>query len=201
MTWVLDYSSARPDPGAMRGVAVGVMRYLSGGQSKDLHADERDRLFAAGLDIGLVWETTAQRMNGGYGAGAADAGAANGEADGLGFPPGRPIFFANDQNACTQAHMDYMRGARDASGRPVGPYGNSTLVDRCAAELGCGWGWKVSSWGYATATACLGQEANVGSPIAGTDVNTVTRDDWGQWHGQAAAPPKPAVYESALLFT
>lgn len=188
MAWVLDYSFARPSPQVMRGVAVGVMRYLSGGGSKDLSASERDALFGAGLEIGLVWETTATRMNGGYPAGADDAQRANTEADGLGFPPDRPIYFANDQNSAFDVHVDYMRGARDYSGRPVGPYGNGTLIDRCANELGCRYGWKVSTWAGSGTSACLVQEANIGSPVSGTDVNTVLRDDWGQWHGSTTPP-------------
>ncbi len=191
MSEVIDYSWARPSPALIRDHGyVGVMRYLSGGTGKDLSPGERDGLFAYGIEIGLVWETTANRMNLGYAAGAGDAQRANQQADSLGFPD-RPIYFANDQNACTDTHVDYMRGARDNSYRPVAPYGNTQLIDRCANELGCRWGWKVSTWGPATGNTTLAQEANWPPTISGTDRNSVHRDDWGQWHGQSVTPPPP----------
>ncbi len=198
MSTVVDYSFARPSPAAIKSVAIGAMRYLSGGGSKDLTASERDALFAVGLEVGLVWETSATRMNGGYDAGLVDSGAANAEADRLGFPSDRPIYAANDQNACTDTHVAYMRGFRDAGPRPVGPYGNTTLIDRCTVELGCRYGWKVSTWGPPTGNACLVQEANWAPPLPGTDANSVHRDDWGQWHG-SSAPAQPAFPLAAVV--
>lgn len=181
---VADYSFARPSPAALAANFVGVMRYLGYG-SKVLTPGERDNLFRAGLDVGLVWETTATRMNGGYAAGYADAGTANAQADGLSYPAGRPIYFANDQNAATGAHVEYMRGARDGSKRPVGPYGSTALVD-AAAGLGCRYGWKVQTWGPPTSNANLQQMPNIATPVPGTDVNDTLKADWGQWSGTAA---------------
>ncbi len=198
MAEVLDFSWARPSPASIRGGGyIGVMRYLSGGSGKDLTAGERDGYFAYGIEIGLVWETSATRMNLGYGAGAGDAQAANRQADGLGFPD-RPIYFANDQNSCSDVNVDYMRGARDNSARPVAPYGNTTLIDRCHNELGLGWGWKVSTWGPATPNGVLVQEANWPPTISGTDRNSVHRDDWGQWHGSSAPVPPPFPLASVV---
>ena len=176
---VLDYSFARPDPAAMRAIAVGVVRYLGFGP-KVLDAAERDRLHAVGLTIGLVWETTATMMDRGAAGGTGDAQDANRQADALGFPATRPIYFANDQNQASSVHVQYMTAAKAASKRPVGVYGSTALVDACAA-LGITYGWKVSTWGPATANACLTQEANTPSPIPGTDMNYAHRDDWGQW--------------------
>jgi hypothetical protein len=190
---VADYAWARPDPaGLIAHGFVGVVRYLSGESSKDLSAGERDALHTAGLTIALVWETSAHRMDSGASAGHSDAANANAQADGLGFPDDRPIYYANDQNACTDAHMEYMRGARDISRRPVGSYGNTTLIDRCHDELGCAYGWKVSTWGPPTANACLSQEANVTSPIADTDMNYALKPDWGQWPYAGAPTITPA---------
>lgn len=188
---VLDYSDARPSPAAMRAAGiVGVMRYLSGGHNlKDLTAAEAKALHDAGLTIGLVWETSAHRMDGGAAAGAADAKAANAQADALGFPDDRPIYFANDQNVCTQAHVDYLQAAKNASRRPVGPYGSTALID-AGARIGCRYGWKVATWGPPTANACLTQEPNVASPVPGTDMNFTHRDDWGQWPFTGAATPE-----------
>lgn len=185
---VADYSSARPSPAALKAAGyVGVMRYLSGGGSKDLTIPERDALHKVGLGIGLVRETTAARMNGGAQAGTSDALAANQQANVLGFPTDRPIIFADDQNACTPAHEAYMAAAQKASVRPVGPYGNGALVDYCVTQLGCRWAWHVDSWGKTT-HATLAQMPNVPSPVPGTDMNYALKPDWGQWpYAQSAA--------------
>ena len=51
----------------------GVIRYLSFEPLKNLSIGERDRLWAEGLSIGLVWETTAQAPLQGFNRGASDA--------------------------------------------------------------------------------------------------------------------------------
>lgn len=177
---VVDYSWARPDAAELRKHFVGAARYLGFGPGKLLTAGERDRLHAAGLVIALVFESSGSRMNGGAPAGDVDAHTANIQADYLSYPDDRPIFFANDQNACTAAHIAYMKAAKAASKRPVGPYGSTALVDACTA-FGCLYGWKVSTWGKPTTNASLQQMPNVRSPIPGTDMNYALKPDWGQW--------------------
>lgn len=200
MTRVVDYSFARPDPAFIKARGyVGAMRYLGFG-SKVLTPAERDRLFAAGLDIGLVWETTATRMDGGYGAGVSDAHTARGQADALGFPSNRPLYFANDQNRATGAHVDYMRGVHDVLGVNSGPYGSTALCD-AAAALGCGYGWKVQTWGPPTGNANLQQMPNVAPDVQGTDVNDVLKPDWGQWHGSGSTTdPTNASPEDEMIW-
>lgn len=185
---VADYSFARPAPRDVAAYYVGVVRYLGIGSGKLLTPDERDALHAAGLPIGLVWESSAQRMNAGRGAGFNDAHSADVQADALGFPLDRPIYFANDQNTCTPANVEYVKGAISASKRPVGVYGNTALVDTAHA-LGCRYGWKVQTWGPPTANACLQQMPNAAPLVAGTDVNDVLREDWGQWPYVGAEAP------------
>lgn len=183
---VYDYSFARPDPGAMKASgAVGVVRYLGYG-SKVIGGGERDALRAAGLQIALVWETSADRTSSGYGAGQSDAQVANGQADALGFPDGRPLYFATDGNVFDDTILAYYQGARDNSKRPVGPYGNTDLIDSCAGRLGLRYGWKVQTWGGGTGNANLEQMPNEAPAIGGTDVNRTLKDDWGQWDGPAA---------------
>lgn len=176
---VADFSWARPPVGDLKAHFAGVARYLGAGAGKLLTKPEMDEYLAAGLAVAVVWETSAHRMDGGFPAGAQDAHEANAQADALGWPADRPIFFANDQNAATQAHVDYMRGAKGTSARPVGVYGNAALIDACWL-LGIGYGWHVSTWGPRTGHACLSQEANWPSPVAGTDLNVALRADWGQ---------------------
>jgi len=201
MVSALDYSWARPDPKAMRAAGyVAVIRYLSGGGGKDLTRPELAALQAAGLGIGLVWETSANRMDGGYGAGGADGQAARAQARGLGFPDALPLYFANDQNRFTGAHLDYMRGAHDAAGL-VGPYGNTALIDTCTAQLGLRYGWHVETWGPQTPNACLIQLANFHGPIPGTDDNLITRADCGLWgYGSTSASPIPPTTGDEMAF-
>lgn len=184
---VLDYSFARPSPPLMRQHATGVIRYLSTDPAKNLSASERDALFAADLAIGLVWETTAHMMDGGYLAGYANALTANAQADALGAPLTVVIYFANDQNAFDERHANYLLGAKDASRRPVGVYGNTAIVD-WAHGAGISYGWKVATWGPPTPNAQLVQEPNISTPIPGTDVNSV-HGDWGAWAPVAAPAP------------
>ena len=75
MAQVVDYSFARPDPNLIAQAGfVGAIRYLSGGRNaKDITRSERDLLHAAGIPLGLVWETTASRAGEGVEAGRLDA--------------------------------------------------------------------------------------------------------------------------------
>lgn len=180
MAVVLDYSFARPDPAELARASTGVMRYLGYGP-KVLTIHERDDLHRAGLSIGLVWETTARRMDDGGLAGASDAVAANDQADGLGWPT-RPIYFANDQNGYRPEHLAYMQAAKAASRRPVGAYGGSAGFQSACGEAGVPFLWAVSTWGLSPRyPPCLVQEANTPPPIPGTDVNSARADDWGGW--------------------
>lgn len=201
MDVVLDYSFARPDPAAIkRAGVVGVVRYLGHGAGKLISGPELERLHRAGLAVGFVWETSANRMDVGAGGGASDARQANAQADALGVPTDRPIYFANDQNRFTSAHLDYMRGARDNSRRPVGPYGNSALVDACAHALGCRYGWKVQTWGPPSPNATLEQMPNVRPPVPDTDVNYAHRPDWGGWPTVGGTPaPVPVPVRVPIL--
>jgi hypothetical protein len=190
---VADYSDARPDPAVLRAAGfLGVVRYLSAydparPHSKDLTVGELRALIAGGLDIAVVWETTANRTSSGPAAGATDARAANAQATTLGMPASRPIYMATDGNIFDATILGYYLAAKDASPRPIRPYGNTALVDACAAN-GMGGGWKVQTWGPPTANASLQQMPNVATPVSGTDVNDVLAADWGQWTAPTAAP-------------
>lgn len=94
---VLDYSWARPSPAAIKGAGYsGVIRYLSNEPAKNLSISERDRLWAEGLSIGLVWEATAQAPLGGFARGQSDAREANRQADAFGWPRAAVVVYAID---------------------------------------------------------------------------------------------------------
>src|SRR4029077_3662510 len=99
----IDYAWGRPDPVAVRRVGyLFALRYLAtGGPSasgKVIGLAERQALHAAGLGVGLVWETYANRPLEGSSAGQADGREARAQAKALGFPDGFPIFGAVDFN-------------------------------------------------------------------------------------------------------
>jgi len=99
----VDYAWGRPDPAAIKRAGyLFALRYLAtGGPSvsgKVIGLAERQALHAAGLGVGLVWETYPNRPLEGVAAGNADGLAARAQAKALGFSDGFPIFGAVDFN-------------------------------------------------------------------------------------------------------
>lgn len=144
---LIDVSFARPNPHNIRAAGyIGVMRYLSGGYpGKDLSRAEAEQYHAAGLGIGLVWETTARRALSGTAAGHDDALRANEEADRLGMPADCPIFYAVDFDATPGQVQAYLAAAHHDSHRPAGAYG-SLSITRAARGFGLRYTWQTCAW-------------------------------------------------------
>lgn len=128
------------------------MRYLGpGNNGRDITTGELDSLHSAGLGVGLVWETSANRALAGYDAGAYDAGQAAYYAGVLGWPAGLPIYYACDCDVSTgQAWgqvLEYFRGC--SSGQyPARAYGEADVLDATGSNLGFRYGWQpaATSW-------------------------------------------------------
>lgn len=200
---VASYSWARPGATALRAAGyVGVVRYLAppgrATAGKVLTPAERDELHGFGLPIALVWESTAGRALYGSAGGRADAAAANAQADALGWPTWRPIFYAVDF-APTPAQMPlvvaYFREARRAP-RAAWPYGGQPVIDVAGAGS-AGWQASAASWSPhgPSPNACLIQL--VGRRLPDVDDNLVVRPDWGGWLPPTARKDPPV---KALLF-
>lgn len=165
--WVADYSWARPHPKVLAAAGcIGVVRYVGpGNRGRDVTAGEVSALHAAGLGIGLVWETTTTAALAGWQAGYADVAAANRHADTLGYPAHLPIFYAVDTDV-TPAQVrgpvaDTFRGAIAQSPRPVRPYGEADVLDILCGELGlmdCGWQCAAWSRGLRSTFRCMFQQ-------------------------------------------
>jgi Domain of unknown function (DUF1906) len=163
---ILDYSWGRPQPfpqAILDFGASGVMRYLGpGNNGRDLTYTERDTLHAAGIPIGLIWETSANRVLDGYEAGCHDAQQANIHANQLGAPISTPIYYATDCDVSpTQTWgviEDYYRGACGGL-RPTRAYGEADVLDMLAQTFGACHGWQpaATSWsgGRISANASL----------------------------------------------
>lgn len=176
MSLFVDYAWQHPNPGliASDGYA-GALRYLSTDPTKNLTADEATLLHAAGLSIGLVWETSSQRALDGFAAGAADATAANQQADTIGVPSDVAVFFAVDFAADASLVLDYFRGVLSVAGRPAGVYGSFAVVQAVHA-IGVPFTWQTCAWsaGQVWADANLYQrQAPTRTPLAGTDEDVV----------------------------
>jgi hypothetical protein len=145
-TRLIDYSYARPTPADVTASGyVGVMRYLSFSEGKNLTKTEAKALHDRKLAIGLVWETTATRAT--QGAGAEDHAKAEQQAKALGYPDGCPIFYAVDEDVAPVKVLAYFRGAYGAKRtHPVGTYGSKSV---CEGVHGAGvtdYMWQTAAW-------------------------------------------------------
>lgn len=219
MAQVVDYSYAHPTASTIADAGyVGAMRYLGwdyGKGARCISPSERDRLFSAGLNLGLVWETTANMTLRGSAGGVTDGQEANRLADSLGYPKDRPIFYAVDFDAVgsqVETIREYMEAAA-TTGRPVGVYGKYDIVEYFG-KRGYKWLWQCAAWsGFGSGSggsayspadggrgrrlssfSCLYQ--HVGYVLGNTcDFNDVLKDDWGQWKysGATTTTPTPSL--------
>lgn len=137
-----DYAWQHPDPAAIRAAGyTAVLRYVSADPTKDLSATEAHGLHAAGLGVGLVYETTAQRALSSTAGGASDGAAMAARMRQLGCPAGTPALVnvgdwgvLPEQVATIQAYyaawfsnmQEYQTGA--------GGYGTSGIIHYLAAS-------------------------------------------------------------------
>jgi hypothetical protein len=206
-----DYAFSVPPIADLKAAGIEfVVRYVSTDPSKNLTASEVAMLHGAGIAIVLVWETEATEALKGYNQGVADARAARGQADALGFPKTLPIYYAVDfQDTLEQALavLDYLHGASDAEGSKnlVGVYGGYETVHE---TLGSGfiYAWQTYAWsnGVWDDRAVLRQTHN-GQSIGSVDVDldAAMTASYGQWpapsSGGAPAPvsSRPTLVEGA----
>jgi LysM repeat protein len=198
----LDYSWARPDPAQIKQKGYGfVMRYLAtNGAGKEISAGEAANLRAAGLAIGLVWETYVGRPLAGRAAGKADAQAALEQARGVGFPDDKPIYFAVDFDA-TEAQQgvidEYLRGAAEVLGaNRVGVYGGYYIVKRCAQNGSAAYYWQTLAWSGGQVFDGAHIYQNGATDFGnGADVDEGRKDNigvWGSNEGGSVPTPAPA---------
>ena len=210
---VLDFSAGLPDPGKIKLAGHdGVMLYCSPARESWMRGKQPpraylDRLDAAGIKFGFVWQF---RAGGSVTAGDAGRGRAGGVDDARQAQrylddvscSGHPVYFAVDWDISlaewNTAVADYFRGAASVLGKQrVGIYGHSRVVhwameDAVVADVAPGrvLGWVTSSWsgghtGVDYATLWQGTHNVPGPDGVHVDINTPYVDEWG-WR---ALPP------------
>lgn len=169
------------------------MRYLSTDPGKNLHPDEAKALSAAGIDIGVVWETTSTRAGDGYGAGRDDAKTALLQAEACGMPAGRPIYFAVDYDANPSDVDQYFHGVASVlTPARSGVYGGVRVVKHLLDAGLVEWAWQASAWSYGQWDGRAHVRQHEQRTIAGVDcdVNTAMRPDIGAWRVGVSPTPQ-----------
>ncbi len=191
-----DYSDARPSPASLRSMGYHfVARYLSGdpGGSKDLSASEARSLTAAGLDIVVVWETTGTDARDGYSRGVSDAKGAKSEAESVGQPSSRPIYFAVDfdaESGDAASIKEYFKGVASVLGLSrTGVYGGYYIVDELLSARLVTFAWQTYAWSYGRwdSRAQLRQTQN-GVDHDELDADEAVAADFGQWRTGGSEP-------------
>lgn len=211
----LDFSGRHPSPGEV--VGFDLLGYL--GVSRP-NPGEIAGWAAAGSVFTFIWETDPNRSQQGWNAGIYDAVYGNDRADGVGYPlEANLAWVVSDGNARSPDSggdriADYADALVRQSKRPVGPfYGNRYAVDAAirgarrsgrpfvAGPDGDG-GWLPHTWGADPSRDPIIQEPNIGSPIPGTDLNSVHHDYRTAGPGPAPAPALPegdnVIYNEVL---
>ncbi len=210
MRFGLDWAYGDMSVAALRAVGADFIgRYASTpGNPKNLTAAEAQEMSNAGIDILLVFETTAERALAGREAGRTDATSAEAQASAVGMPEGRPIFFAVDFDADPQqqgAIDDYFRGVASVLGlNGTGAYGGYWVIKRLFDAGLVRWGWQTYAWsgGNWDARAHVRQFSN-GHTVGGVDCDYDhgLGKDFGQWRVGAhptANPHLPLAVDGVL---
>jgi hypothetical protein len=147
VTLAADYSFAHPEPESFKPAGYDVvLRYVSHTTAKNLTHAEAKALRQAGLSIGLVWETTADRATGGEAAADQDRDSAETMAADIGYPKTCVIFYAVDEDVSPDAVNDYFAGLATGSTHPVGVYGSLRVCEGMRSEGHVTYLWQTEAW-------------------------------------------------------
>jgi glycoside hydrolase-like protein len=147
VTLAADYSFAHPKPEKFKTAGYDVvLRYLSHTPEKNLTHPEAKALREAGLSIGLVWETTADRALAGAGAAEEDRVDAEAMAAGVGYPKTCVIFYAVDKDVDPSDVNDYFARVATGATHPVGVYGSLRVCEGMRAAGHVTYLWQTEAW-------------------------------------------------------
>lgn len=153
----IDVAWSRPDPASVkaRGYSA-VIGYLSHDASKELTRAYIDACHAQGLDVGLVFEDSAQRAAGGAAAGQADGAFVAAQLARLGVPAGVAVYYAVDFGAPASdrgAIVAYFHAAgAQHPANPAGAYGDADVIN-WAQGSGIHDLWQTVAWSTSSPSA------------------------------------------------
>lgn len=221
MPGVVDYSAARPNPQSLKQLGfAGVVRYGCRTYRPDtatLTAGEYQALKAAGLDVAMVIEFSADWLLEGYAAGKQIATVARAEERAMGMPDGLsfaacdfditlggPPVSAQAVGNCQRA-LDTLHGMADGYGgwQYVAPYGSRWFCDWATQHSPMTRSWPTQAWSWVngqgfqpSANGVLWQYASWPSGVPyvdGCDFNLVRAADWGQRRPAPIPPITPPI--------
>lgn len=194
----LDYSFARPNLTAVKAAGyVGVFRYVGWDLTtvdigdKIISVEEASEIWAAGLGLLLVFETTVQRPLAGAGAGNVDALVIIGFAKRLGYRG--TLFTAVDFDANPESVRPYVETFCDtirAAGYRPGIYGGVRVIEAFSMDDCVMWQATAWSGGRVASSTAIFQE--LGVLIPGTDINTLHKPV-AFFHPEAPNEPGVAI--------
>lgn len=203
MSKVGDLSWARPGGAALKAHGfTGIMRYFSHDDGKNLSHDELVDYLNNGLDVGVVWESTATRALGGAAAGAADGRDALAMADAIGYTG--KIYSAVDfdiNDAQKPVAKQYQDAFNDATGgRSRAAYGGFYLVKYLKENGSIDLMWQTLAWSGGQIYDGVQLYQNGANDFGGgVDVNDVRVADFGQMgHGSTPEPSNPTPAPSPV---
>ena len=210
----IDYAWQHPDPAAIRAAGyTAVLRYLSNDPTKDVSAAEASQLGAAGLGVGIIWETTAQAALGSTVAGQQDGATVRSRLKALHAPTGMPAL-ANlgdwtVQQSQVGAITAYYTAFRDALGdyrAGAGGYGPGGLIDVLARTWPDDIWWQNAIDALGVSGSIVSGHASIYQRVRPTRALTAAAGSYDEnvygfgprpliswWQPGAAAPPPPPV--------
>jgi hypothetical protein len=203
MTFGVDYSGGRPSHAALKTAGVKFTgRYIgsqvrkAGRDAKWLSPTEATSLHGDGLDIVIIFETSAKRADGGRAAGLADAHTALAELAYCGAPANSVVYFAVDWDAEVGPLITaYFKAVAEVLGLArVGAYGGYKVIKALFDKGLITYGFQTYAWsgGKWDSRAQLQQYDN-GRTIGGAsvDYDRAMKANFGQWPAKTIPPPDP----------
>lgn len=208
----VDYAWVHPDPGAIAADGYSaVIRYLSTDPTKDISTAEASALHAAGLGVGVIWESTGQRALGSTVAGQADGAETAARLRTLGAPAGMPVLVNVGDWAVEPAQLGaitaYYFAFREqlAEYQPgAGGYGTGYVIKALAANWPSDIWWQNAIDNQGVPGSVVVDEASIyqrtrpTKPLAGV-AGSYDEDAYGfgrraslsWWFTAPSAPPPP----------
>lgn len=165
-----------------------MLRYVSTpGNPKNVTPAEVIAYKQAGIGLGIVFESVADRVLGGRANGEADARLARDQLTALKMHSA-PCYFAVDfdlRGAYQLVQLkEYLHGACAVLGHGrVGIYGGYVPVHFARKNKLCSWFWQTSAWSYGKVDSHIHVLQYDTQTVAGIpcDLDRTFQVDWGQW--------------------